>query len=237
MPIARKLPLLNIKNARNKQIESALKRSTTSDGHDHHPHSDHHWFHQNASAGLPSSGGLSPNLQPPTPPTFTPPPAAFCPAKIGKYVLVEQTDRDTCACVDVHTQQYYVCKVRLSDVVMYVSVDCFGYPVVNEGIYFHLKAMKGERHQDALAAHFRLDSVDQVNQIKEILVGETKTYMIYDRSYGDLHSYIRERRRLKEPEALGLFAQVVSAVAACHQAGVVLRDLKLRRFVFKDPEK
>jgi len=34
-----------------------------------------------------------------------------------------------------------------------------------------------------------------------------------------------------------LFAQIVAAISHCHQNGVVLRDLKLRKFVFKDPER
>ncbi|KAH7968605.1 hypothetical protein HPB52_010038 [Rhipicephalus sanguineus] len=94
-----------------------------------------------------------------------------------------------------------------------------------------------DRWQQALAAHLRLDGHDHVNQVEEVLLGESKCYVFFKRSYGDLHSYVRSKRRLRESEALSLFRQVASAVQACHNAGVVLRDLKLRKFVFEDPER
>lgn len=82
-----------------------------------------------------------------------------------------------------------------------------------------------------------MDSNVHINEIVEVLVAEKHTYMFFERSYGDLHSYVRTRRRLKESEALQLFRQVVTAVKHCHENGIILRDLKLRKFVFKDPQK
>ena len=41
----------------------------------------------------------------------------------------------------------------------------------------------------------------------------------------------------KESEALRLFQQIVTIVNDCHENGICLRDLKLRKFVFTDPEK
>ena len=82
-----------------------------------------------------------------------------------------------------------------------------------------------------------VNSHEHVNQIEEILLGETQAYVFFARNYGDLHSYVRSKRKLKEAEAIRLFYQVASAVAACHENGVVLRDLKLRKFVFKDEAK
>ncbi|XP_019661691.2 tribbles homolog 3 isoform X1 [Ailuropoda melanoleuca] len=52
-----------------------------------------------------------------------------------------------------------------------------------------------------------------------------------------MHSLVRRRRRLPEPEAAALFRQMAAALAHCHQHGLVLRDLKLRRFVFTDHER
>jgi len=52
--------------------------------------------------------------------------------------------------------------------------------------------------------------------------------------YGDLHTYLRVRRRIREGEAQRLFSQAVQVVELCHNAGLVLRDLKLRKFVFTD---
>lgn len=52
--------------------------------------------------------------------------------------------------------------------------------------------------------------------------------------YGDMHTYVRSRKRLSEDELRRLFPQLLGAVSHCHQHGVILRDLKLRKFVFTD---
>ncbi|XP_053575614.1 tribbles homolog 2-like [Bombina bombina] len=52
-----------------------------------------------------------------------------------------------------------------------------------------------------------------------------------------MHFFVRTCKKLKEEEAARLFYQIVSAVAHCHDGGVVLRDLKLRKFVFNDKER
>lgn len=62
-------------------------------------------------------------------------------------------------------------------------------------------------------------------------------YAFFAQHYGDLHSHVRSARRLKDTDAAHLFEQISSVVALCHESGVVLRDLKLRKFVFKNPEK
>lgn len=152
-----------------------------------------------------SSGSLSPNLQPATPPTF--PAEPFVASQIGDYVLLDQLEGSALyRAVHTGTKEDYVCKV-----------------------------VPTEKHREALLGHFRLDGHEHVNVVSEVLVGASKTYVFFGRSYGDLHSYVRSRRRLREAEALHLFSQVARAVAACHEAGLVLRDLKLRKFVFKDP--
>ena len=48
----------------------------------------------------------------------------------------------------------------------------------------------------------------------------------------DLHGLLRQQKRLCEPEAILYFRQIVSAVAHCHENLVVVRDLKLQKFVF-----
>ena len=52
-----------------------------------------------------------------------------------------------------------------------------------------------------------------------------------------MHSYVRIRKRLREAEAKRLFRQMCETVKACHDQGIVLRDLKLRKFIFADEEK
>ena len=53
----------------------------------------------------------------------------------------------------------------------------------------------------------------------------------------NLHSYVRSKQKLSETVAAPLFNQVVAAVAHCHKNNIVLRDLKLRKFVFKDEDR
>lgn len=64
-----------------------------------------------------------------------------------------------------------------------------------------------------------------------------RAWVVFNAHHGDLHSYVRVRRRLREAEAQRLFSKVATTVAACHDAGLVLRDLKLRKFVFTDPDR
>ncbi|XP_013119293.2 tribbles [Stomoxys calcitrans] len=52
--------------------------------------------------------------------------------------------------------------------------------------------------------------------------------------YEDLHTYLREKHRLCETEARSLFHQICETVLICHRNGIILRDLKLRRFFFID---
>lgn len=70
-----------------------------------------------------------------------------------------------------------------------------------------------------------------------MILGDKFLYLIFPPSHGDLHSYVRQRKRLKETEAKRLFKQIVETVRACHEQGIVLRDLKLRKFVFADSQR
>jgi tribbles-like protein len=85
-----------------------------------------------------------------------------------------------------------------------------------------------------VTAHYRLDDHQHINSIQEIVVGEEFMYLVFPRSHGDLHSHVRQKKRLREQEARRLFRQMAETVRACHDAGVVLRDLKLRKFVFSN---
>jgi tribbles homolog 1/2 len=88
-----------------------------------------------------------------------------------------------------------------------------------------------------LTAHFRLDGHSYVNPLRKVIQGQNQTYLFFSPSEGDLHSYVRVRKRLREPEARQLFRQMCEVVKCCHEQGIVLRDLKLRKFVFADTEK
>lgn len=94
-----------------------------------------------------------------------------------------------------------------------------------------------EKYQSVLSPYWAVGDHQHINQVEEILLGSTQAYVIFPRHYGDLHSYVRRKRRLREAEAGRLFHQISSAIAHCHSNHVVLRDLKLRKFVFKNPQR
>jgi len=125
----------------------------------------------------------------------------------GKYLLLEALEGSSLhRCLHLPTQEEYVCKV--------VSRETAG--------------------QSLLAAHYRVDGHPRINPIQEVVVGVKQIYLVFPPCHGDMHCYVRTRRRLREPNARHLFRQIVAAVHEAHCKGIVLRDLKLRKFVFTD---
>ncbi|XP_063239835.1 tribbles homolog 2 [Bacillus rossius redtenbacheri] len=169
--------------------------------------------HDQPQPGAESPDGVECDLPQPCPglPPSTPlPPTAGQPlaaSLVGnKYLILEPVEGSSLhRCVNVHTQEEYVCKVA------------------------------GGEGSALLAAHCRLDAHPHVSSLHEVLHGRGRMCLVFPVSHGDLHSHVRACRRLREPEARRLFRQVAGAVRACHDRGLVLRDLKLRKFVFADP--
>jgi len=161
-------------------------------------------------------------LSPPLPPTLCRAPGPPCPPASlpghpregqsasllgGKFILLDELEGSSLhRCLDINSQEELVCKV--------VSREASG--------------------QSLLAAHYRVDGHPRVNPIQEVVVGQKNIYLMFPPCHGDLHSYVRTRRRLREPSARLLFRQIVAAVHEAHCKGIVLRDLKLRKFVFTD---
>jgi serine/threonine protein kinase len=52
----------------------------------------------------------------------------------------------------------------------------------------------------------------------------------------NLHTHVQEKKRLEEDEVRGLYQQIVRIVAFCHSLGIIVRDLRLRKFDFYDEE-
>lgn len=122
-----------------------------------------------------------------------------------KYLILDPPEGCSLhTCIHVHTRQELVCRVV------------------------------GRDSWNLVTAHYRLDDHQHINSIQEIVVGEEFMYLVFPRSHGDLHSHVRQKKRLREQEARRLFRQMAETVRACHDAGVVLRDLKLRKFVFSN---
>nr|XP_054960699.1 tribbles homolog 3 isoform X2 [Pan paniscus] len=146
-------------------------------------------------------------LSPPTAPDRAT--AVATASRLGPYVLLEPEEGGRAyRALHCPTGTEYTCKV---------------YPV-----------------QEALAVlepYARLPPHKHVARPTEVLAGTQLLYAFFTRTRGDMHSLVRSRRRIPEPEAAALFRQMASALAHCHQHGLVLRDLKLCRFVFTDRER
>lgn len=125
-----------------------------------------------------------------------------------RYLLLDSVEGSSLyRCIDIKTQEELVCKIA--------NNPC----------------------SNLLTAHFRLDGHPHVNYLHKVFQGNNQTYLFFAPSQGDLHSHVRVRKRLREPEARRLFRQMCEVVKMCHEQGIVLRDLKLRKFVFADSER
>ncbi|XP_067410101.1 tribbles homolog 3 [Emydura macquarii macquarii] len=129
--------------------------------------------------------------------------------QIGPYILLEPREGGhSYRAVHRHTELEYSCKV---------------YPA--------------KSYPETTAPYGRLPPHPNVAQVAEVIQGDQNVYVFFPPGRGDMHSYVRRCKRLPEGEAAGLFRQMAEAVAHCHDHGVVLRDLKLRKFVFVDGER
>ncbi|GFO01860.1 tribbles-like protein 2 [Plakobranchus ocellatus] len=161
----------------------------------------------------PNLGCLSPDLQPCSPPTFCHEPEEGALHEkfthIGKYVVHQvNSSQDTCTAVNIVTGDEFRCKV-----------------------------LPLSSYRQELSPYLAIDGHPHVVGIWEIILDQSHAYVFFQRGFGDLHSYVREKKRLRQEEARELARQVVDAVQHCHESGLVLRDLKLRKFVFKNAER
>lgn len=177
-----------------------------------------------------SSSAVEPNplspLSPSTFPSHSPQVAAAASPELlilnDRYLLLECIDGG----ISPHSQPMRRC------------VD-----TITEQVYFCRECTRSPATSLLLEAHQRLKGSDVITPICQVIhatreeEGSAKIYLLSPASYGDLHSYLRAKRRLKESEARSLFRQAAQAVYDCHSHGIVLTDLKLRRFVFADPQR
>ena len=103
-----------------------------------------------------------------------------------------------------------------------------------------IQVLPMERSRTLLVPYSVVGHHPNIDPLKEVMFGSSCVYAIHtntSKSREDLHAFVRRRRRLPEPEAARLFSQILSAVIHCHQHGVIIRDIKLRRFLFADEER
>ncbi|XP_006154754.1 tribbles homolog 3 [Tupaia chinensis] len=154
--------------------------------------------------------GLPPCLLPPSP--LSAPdraPAVATASRIGPYILLELEEGGQA----------------------YRALHC------STGVEYTCKVYPASEARAVLEPYAWLPSHKHVARPTEVLAGTRLLYTFFTRTRGDLHSLVRSRRCIPEPEAAMLFRQMATAVAHCHQHSLVLRDLKLRRFVFTDYER
>ncbi|XP_039485879.1 tribbles [Drosophila santomea] len=133
-------------------------------------------------------------------------------------------------CVDIFTGEQYLCRI------------------VNEPLhkvqraYFQLQQHDEELRRSTIYGHPLIRPVHDI-----IPLSKDRTYILIapvpqERDstggvtgvYENLHTYIRHERRLCETEARAIFHQICQTVQVCHRNGIILRDLKLKRFYFID---
>uniref|UniRef100_A0A1A8DNZ1 Tribbles homolog 3 n=3 Tax=Nothobranchius TaxID=28779 RepID=A0A1A8DNZ1_NOTKA len=152
----------------------------------------------------PPSTGLSAYLSPADPAPKPSPKQP--PPRVGPYLLYESCEKEeTYRAMHTGTQQQYTCQVL---------------------------PLRG--YLERLAAYDRIDQHENICSLQDVVVRQDNVYVFLPGHHGDMHAYVRSRKHLDEEEAGRLFAQMLGAVTHCHQHGVILRDLKLRRFVFTD---
>ncbi|XP_077447366.1 tribbles homolog 1 [Stigmatopora argus] len=108
---------------------------------------------------------------------------------------------------------------------------------VDTGDELLCKVFSMAEYQQKIRAYGAVPPHWNVSAVREVILGESEAYIFLDKDFGDMHTLVKSRRRLDETQARALFRQMAEAVAHCHQAGVVLGDLKLRKFVFADEKR
>lgn len=101
-------------------------------------------------------------------------------------------------------------------------------------VIFFLQVLSLHSYQDFLIAYNRIGQHESICSLLDTVICGDRAYVFLSGHYGDMHTYVRRWKRLSEDEMRCLFTQVLNAVSHCHQHGVILRDLKLRKFVFTD---
>ncbi|XP_017060088.1 tribbles [Drosophila ficusphila] len=133
-------------------------------------------------------------------------------------------------CVDIFTGEQFLCRI------------------VNEPLhkvqraYYLLHQQDEELRKSTIYGHSLIRPVHDI-----ISLSKDRTYILIapvpqERDstggvtgvYENLHTYIRHEKRLCETEARAIFHQICQTVQVCHRSGIILRDLKLKRFYFID---
>ena len=86
-------------------------------------------------------------------------------------------------------------------------------------------------------AHLFFSELEGVHPILDVQLTDKNAFVVRNPTYGDLHQYLRQKRRLSETQAAPLFRQLVRLVYKAHSRGIALRDIKLKKIVFEDKQR
>ncbi|EDW72848.2 uncharacterized protein Dwil_GK17227 [Drosophila willistoni] len=132
-------------------------------------------------------------------------------------------------CVDVFSGEQFLCKI------------------INEPLHKVQRAYYQLQQEETLCRS-TLYNHTLIRAVHDIVpLSKDRTYIIIAQAqqckdsvgvqmgvYENLHTYIRHQKRLCEAEARAIFHQICQTVQVCHRNGIILRDLKLKRFYFID---
>lgn len=136
----------------------------------------------------------------------------------GKYQILHTTDEDEPTHIVSHLQtgDFALCREVKKDVYVHYM-----------DVYERLSQTK-------------FDDDDKIIQkiwpypMELFTTDEKKCYHVAPRHYGTLHSYVIDKKKLDERETKHFYRQILEIVSYCHNRGIVVRDVKLRKFVFVD---
>ena len=124
---------------------------------------------------------------------------------------------------------HYVVNLSAKEADQHPSLDRRTRQLINCKVY----SLKDFQHLAPLV----YSDIEGVHTVLDVNTLQDNVYVFSTRPYGDLHNYLKQRKKLKEGLAASIFRQIVLLVQDAHCKKVVLRDLKLKKFVFEDPEK
>lgn len=82
-----------------------------------------------------------------------------------------------------------------------------------------------------------LANIDGVLPVLDVRIDGDSTLVLRPTYYDDVHGFLKHKKRFSELEASFYFRQMMNIVNTAHRNGIVLRDLKLKKFVFTDPSR
>ena len=124
---------------------------------------------------------------------------------------------------------HYVVNLSHKEADQHLALDCRSQQVL------HSKVYPGTTF--ASLAPLVYSDIEGVHRVLDVVQLHNQVYVFSSKPFGDLHNYLKQRRKLKEGLAASIFRQIVLLVRDAHRKNVVLRDLKLKKFVFEDHEK